>query len=120
MPQVGNVTLQKVLGHVEHTRIAKHKLWRIEAPSVKAKAFDKDDNSLLSPCTVTTSVQSVSSMDRILRNLENMDLEDAPISNALCLRICDLFETFKREGIKRNSPCVHALITIGMNEVENY
>ena len=109
-----------MLGHVEHTRIAKHNLWRIESPSVEANAFDKDDNSLLSPRTVTVLVQWVSSMDCILRNLENMDLEDSQISKALCLRSRNLCKTFKREGIKRNSPCVHALITMGMNEVDNY
>ena len=112
---MGNATLQKVLDHVEHTRITKHNLWIIEAPSVEAEAFDEDNNSLLSPHTVTALVQSVSSMDCILSNLENMDLEDAPISNTLCLRIFDLCKTFKCEGIKRNIPCVHVLIKMGMN-----
>ena len=105
---------------MEQTRITKHNLWLIKAPSVEAKAFNKDNNSLLSPRTVTASAQSLSSMDLILFNLENMDLQDAPISNELCLQISNLCETLKCEGIKRNSPCVHALITMGMNEVENY
>ena len=55
----------------------------------------------------------------ILNTIDQMDLEDAPISTELKVRIRDLCHTFKQEGIRRYSPTIHALICMGMNEVEH-
>ena len=52
--------------------------------------------------------------------MENMTLEDMPISTELRVRIRDVCLQFKQEGIHRNSPSVYAMIAMGMDEIQYY
>ena len=69
---------------------------------------------------VSVSRNTTDNVDALLSNLERLDLEDAPISNQLGLCICDVCEAFRRKDIRRHSLFIHALMCMGMNEVEYY
>ena len=66
------------------------------------------------------SSNATDNVDALLSSLDRLEIEDVPISNQLRLCIHDVREAFRRKGIRRHSPSIHALICMGMNEVEYY
>ena len=115
-PQIGNTLAQKLRGPQIQARVSK-KYVTIEDPP-RAEAQPADDDA---PATrVTQDDVSTVSSDGVLHHLDSLDLEDARISNELRLRIRDLCECFKREGLHRNSPSIPALLAMGLSEVRNW
>ena len=133
------------MGKVEFTCLARHNLRLMEPPlvaEVEANAevvrsvflpYVTQDTALgyagrrsLSPKhsprqePVSVLSNATDDVDALLSSLDRLELEDAPISNQLHLRICGVCEAFRRKVIRRHSPSIHAHMCMGMNEVEYY
>ena len=118
--KIGNTVAQRMRGKqlIGKTKKTNIQLLVEDAEEVNVTHTPRRRLSLGSTEPPTVSPVLMSRAD-ILNTIDQMDLEDAPISTELKVRICDLCHTFKQEGIRRYSPTVHALICMGMNEVEH-
>ena len=118
-PQVGNSAIQKLRGPVRTTRVAKSNLEIVDPPQAEAE-YANDDIAPAGTANVTEDDVSSVSSEGVLNSLNALDLKDARISNELRVRIRDLCDCLKREGLHRNCPAIPALTTLGLNEVQHW
>ena len=136
IPQTGSMAVQKLRGPVEETKLKKSSLQLVEPPEVEvtevhlpvppvqhrfgsSRRVSGTPVATIAQASSVESSSSDSSVD-IVRQMENMTLEDMPISTELRVRIRDVCLQFKQEGICCNSPSVYAMIAMGMDEMQYY
>ena len=135
IPQTGSMAVQKIRGPVEETKLKKSSLQLVEPSEVEVTEvhppvcpvqhrFGSSRRVSGTPVAIAQassgeSSSSDSSVD-IIQRMENMTLEELPISTELRVRICDVCLKFKQEGIRCSSPSVYAMIAMGMDEMQYY